>query len=126
MLLNAGLPKRAMRSNKTSLFISTLLLLSVALAGDSKSEIGREGAIPHDLQDGEEFTISLRSLLRYGEKLFRANLTIQEGAGRPLSKGTGNGGPLSDPPILSNFREIPIASPVLMRTRVLAVTTNHS
>jgi len=79
-------------------FFSILLLISVAVAGgDPKSEIGREVAISHHLEDGEEFTIPLINLLKYGEKLFRANFTIQEGAGRPLSKGTGNGAPLSDP-----------------------------
>src|SRR5581483_4024642 len=57
--------------------------------------IGRELSIPVHLQDGQEFQISLKELLFYGEKLFSANWTIQEGAGRPLTKGTGN--PLSDP-----------------------------
>ena len=37
----------------------------------------------------------IRKLIRFGEKLFSAAWTIQEGAGRPLTKGTGN--PLSDP-----------------------------
>lgn len=57
-------------------------------------EIGREIAIPHHLQDGEEFSISVPALIRYGQKLFEAHFTSQDGAGRPLSKGTG--APLSD------------------------------
>ena len=65
-----------------------------ALAQD-QSDIGREVAIPRHLQDGEEFTIPLRELILYGSRLFAAKFTIQEGAGRPLIKGTGN--PVSDP-----------------------------
>jgi hypothetical protein len=52
-------------------------------------------AIPVHLQDGEEFNTPVSELIRYGSQLFNAKFTIQEGAGRPLSKGTG--GPLSDP-----------------------------
>jgi hypothetical protein len=47
------------------------------------------------LQDGEEFTTPIAQLIQFGAKLFNAKFTIQEGAGRPLSKGTG--APLSDP-----------------------------
>jgi hypothetical protein len=57
--------------------------------------IGREVAIPKHLQDGEEFQIPLLDLIAYGKKLFCANFTEQEGAGRPQSKGTGKS--LSDP-----------------------------
>ena len=59
------------------------------------SQIGREVAIPAHLQDGDEFNISLRQLIEFGSQLFNAKFTIQEGAGRPLSKGTG--APISDP-----------------------------
>jgi hypothetical protein len=62
---------------------------------NSASEIGREVAIPRHLRDGEEFTTSLRDLINYGFRLFTAQFTIQEGAGRPRSKGTG--APISDP-----------------------------
>ena len=51
-------------------------------------------AVPAHLQDGDEFTTPLSRLLRYGELLFNAKFTVQDGAGRPLSKGTG--APLSD------------------------------
>ena len=61
----------------------------------AQSSIGLEVAIPRHLADGEEFSISLSALLDHGQKLFAANWTIQEGAGRPLTKGTG--APLSDP-----------------------------
>jgi len=66
----------------------------VALAQEHGSAIGREVAIPRHLQDGEEFEVSTAALIKYGEQLFSAKFTLQEGAGRPLSKGTG--APLSD------------------------------
>lgn len=59
------------------------------------AQVGSEKSISRHLRDGEEFEIGLDVLLRHGEALFRAVWTVQEGAGRPLSKGTG--APLSDP-----------------------------
>lgn len=61
---------------------------------NAEVEIGREVSIAKHLNDGEEFEISVRELIAYGEKLFKANWTVQEGGGRPLTKGTGQ--PLSD------------------------------
>lgn len=72
-----------------------IILLCIALpafkihAQERNKAIGREAAIERHLQDGEEFEIPVASLIRFGEKLFNAKFTIQEGAGRPLSKGTG-------------------------------------
>ncbi len=66
-----------------------------ATAQALEAQIGREVAIPIHLQDGEEFTTPLPQLLDYGEKLFTAVWTEEEGGGRPLSKGTGK--PLADP-----------------------------
>lgn len=57
--------------------------------------IGREVSIPVHLQDGQEYELSIPDLIAFGKKLFEARWTIQEGAGRPLTKGTG--APLSDP-----------------------------
>lgn len=51
--------------------------------------LGREVAVPRQLQDGEEFTLPLPDLLAHGELLFSAMWTSQEGAGRPRTKGTG-------------------------------------
>ena len=82
---------------KTRILILLLAIISCVatfLAGEIK-KIGREVAIPRHLQDGEEFELSTPALIAFGEKLFTAMWTSQEGAGRPLSKGTGN--PLSDP-----------------------------
>ena len=60
-----------------------------ALLGAQATEIGQEVAIARHLQDGEEFQVSLAELLRHGRNLFTASWTIQEGGGRPLTKGTG-------------------------------------
>ena len=56
--------------------------------------LGREVAVERHLQDGEEFELSTAELIAHGRHLFTARWTAQEGAGRPLSKGTG--APLSD------------------------------
>jgi len=71
------------------------VLVGVALAQSPASQVGREVAIPQHLQDGEEFDTPVSQLIRYGAQLFNAKFTIQEGAGRPLTKGTG--APVSDP-----------------------------
>lgn len=68
----------------------TSMSLSDAQAPASRvSRIGREVAIEHHLQDDEEFSMPVRALIEHGKKLFMANWTDQEGAGRPLTKGTG-------------------------------------
>lgn len=62
---------------------------------EAQNEMGREVAIPIHLQDGQECDLPIRDLIAYGKKLFAAHFTSEEGAGRPLTKGTG--APLSDP-----------------------------
>jgi hypothetical protein len=66
-----------------------------ALPAFDDSQIGREVAIPSHLRDGEEYQRSIPDLIGFGRKLFTARWTSQEGAGRPLRKGTGD--PLTDP-----------------------------
>lgn len=74
-------------------FLGCLLLLgSIDVRG---AEIGRELALARHLQDGEEFKLDLKSLVGFGQKIFEANWTRQDGGGRPFTKG--NGSPLSDP-----------------------------
>jgi hypothetical protein len=78
--------------------IATILavgLPNVLLHAFQSKKIGQEVAIAQHLRDDEEFKIPLSELIEYGKKLFCANFTEQEGAGRPLTKGTGK--PLSDP-----------------------------
>ncbi len=71
-------------------------------------QIGREVAVAQHLRDGEEFSTSPLRLIEHGKLLFSAVWTIDEGGGRPGSKGTG--APLSDPsrPLLfpRNFNRI--------------------
>jgi len=77
-----------------------ILVLAAVIRGQSGPAqtriIGREVAIERHLPDGEEFKLSVSDLVDYGKRLFVANWTSQEGAGRPLSKGTADGSILSD------------------------------
>jgi di-heme oxidoreductase (putative peroxidase) len=66
---------------------SLAVLLFAAVSG--AAEIGREVAVPRHLQDGEESRIGVLQLIAHGQQVFAANWTAQEGAGRPLAKGTG-------------------------------------
>jgi hypothetical protein len=75
--------------------LSPFVIATAALGQSPGSQVGREVAIPIHLQDGEEFTIPRVQLIQFGAQLFNARFTVQEGAGRPKSKGTG--APISDP-----------------------------
>lgn len=67
------------------------LLASSTLAQDTGAELG----LPDRLADGEEFVLKLKDLVTHGAHVFGAQWTVQEGQGRPQTKGTG--GALSDP-----------------------------
>src|SRR5215469_15703268 len=89
------------------------LLLAAVIVGESGTaqrsrNIGREVAIERHLQDGEEFKLSIPQLVDFGRKLFVASWTSQEGAGRPLSKGTGASLSDSSDPLIfpRNFNRI--------------------
>lgn len=84
-----------MRSILALVICSSVFLAVFCARVAGQSAIGREISIVRHLNEGEEFEISLKELLDHGRRLFAANWTIQEGAGRPLTKGTG--GELSDP-----------------------------
>ena len=83
------------RSCQWLVVLSAFASVSGALAQSSNSQLGSEVAIPRHLQDGDEFTTPLNRLIQYGSQLFSAKFTSQEGAGRPMSKGTGAA--LADP-----------------------------
>jgi hypothetical protein len=68
------------------------MILGSAIAA---TKIGQEVAVPVHLQDGQEFQLTPAQLAAFGKTLFEAMWTSQEGAGRPMRKGTGK--PLSDP-----------------------------
>ena len=79
-----------MRSHLTAVVCGLAAALLIARWSETAAaQIGREVSVPRHLVNGEEYTMPLAELLAYGERLFRANWTIQEGAGRPLAKGTG-------------------------------------
>ena len=83
-----------MKMHARAMQIAVLTCCST-LTASAQNQIGREVAIPLHLQDGDEFNVPLRQLIQYGAQLFNAKFTVQEGAGRPFSKGTG--APISDP-----------------------------
>ena len=83
----------ARRSMCLCLFLVPMILMGGAAA--VQKDIGREVAIPRHMQDGEEYKVSIPVLIDYGRTLFDAMWTSQEGAGRPLTKGTG--APLANP-----------------------------
>lgn len=85
------------RRSLTYRAVAGLICLSFAgvLFAQNRSLIGKEISIVRHLKDGEEFELTIPRLIAFGDKLFEAKWTIQEGAGRPLTKGTGT--PLSDP-----------------------------
>lgn len=73
----------------------SLIILFYGAAVCAAESIGQEHAIPRHLDDGEEYRISSRALIDWGSRIFQANWTAQDGAGRPQTKGNGQG--LSDP-----------------------------
>ena len=88
------MPNTVRRAWRSFVLPTPFLVAIVAWAQSPSSQVGREVAIPVHLQDGEEFNLPVTQLIQFGAKLFNAKFTVQEGAGRPLSKGTGD--PLSD------------------------------
>src|SRR5947199_369327 len=69
--------------------VAVLAWPMVAISQSPRGKVGQEVAVPVHMQDGEEYQARVRDLVAYGKKLFTAAWTIQEGAGRPMSKGTG-------------------------------------
>ena len=80
----------------TSTMARTVQVDTVDASGrDWAAQIGSERAVTDRLAEGDEFQLSQTELLAYGETLFSAMWTSEDGAGRPLTKGTG--GALVDP-----------------------------
>ncbi len=59
---------------------SFCLLAFTGRAQNAAAQIGREVAIPHHLQEGDEYKLSIPQLIAFGEKLFTARWRVQEGA----------------------------------------------
>lgn len=72
---------------RTLKVLAVILCAGISSVHAQPSRIGREVAIAEHLQNGQEFQISLGTLLDFGKQLFTANWTIQEGQGRPFAKG---------------------------------------
>lgn len=77
------------------LAVGCVVLAGGDVAQIASAQIGREKGVPVHLQDGQELQVPLRQLVAFGESLFVARFTTEDGLGRPLTKGTG--APLSDP-----------------------------
>ena len=76
--------------------LTVLILGCVAnLSAADARRIGQEKALEQHLADGAEFRVSASALVDWGRRIFCANWTEQDGAGRPTTKG--NGRSLSDP-----------------------------
>jgi hypothetical protein len=83
-----------LRTGGLLVLLSPLFFVTPAMA-QTANLIGKEISVPTHLQDGQEFQLEIKQLISFGQQLFQARWTSQEGQGRPLSKGTG--APLSDP-----------------------------
>lgn len=93
MALHGEIPLRIRKSG----FAIVLVFVGINAFAQVISLIGKEVAIADHLRNGQEYELSILQLVQFGEKLFAAKWTIQEGAGRPHVKGTANGPLLSDP-----------------------------
>lgn len=63
-------------------------VLAVVACVGSAQEIGSEKAVNTHLSDHDLTRLTISEILRHGSKLFGANWTSEDGAGRPLMKGT--------------------------------------
>src|SRR5215467_11581027 len=107
------------------LAVAGVTFLNASCPVQGCTAVGQEVAIPVHLTDGQEFTMSTKDLIAFGNALFNAMWTQDEGQGRPMTKGTGN--PISDPtsPLTfpKNFNPIPtrggvdeLGKPVTLQT----------
>lgn len=92
------MPSRSVFGPPIKTFAAALLVSAfgiAAIAEHRDAKIGSELSIAEHLRDGAECNIPIRELIAFGKALFSAKFTAEDGAGRPMSKGTG--APLSDP-----------------------------
>ncbi len=89
---------RAMRTFFAGLAFAALVSAQTPAqtsAQTSESSSGARCRSRGTCMDDEEYRTPIVDLIAFGKKLFDANWTWEEGAGRPMSKG--NGLPLADP-----------------------------
>ena len=79
--------------SSTALFACFAALAAIESLSAAQG-IGAELGLPRRLAPGEEHTLSLAELVSHGKDVFSARYTVQEGQGRPMTKGTGE--PLAD------------------------------
>lgn len=89
-----------LRPSATAATVAIMVMAAVVVSlhaekSPARARIGRECAVPVHLADDEEFRIPAKQLIEWGRLLFAANWTAEDGAGRPLTKGTGKA--LADP-----------------------------
>jgi hypothetical protein len=75
--------------------LAFLVVLAFPGTSPAREEIGSEVSITRRLAEGDEHRLSIPQLVQRGFELFGAMWTIEEGGGRPMSKGTGAA--VSDP-----------------------------
>lgn len=75
--------------------VAAFAIIGTGMAQMGLARIGQEKGVMVHLQDGQEQQMPLRKLIAFGESLFVARFTTEDGLGRPQTKGTG--APLSDP-----------------------------
>ncbi len=101
LVLSAGFGAAPLAA-QTATTIDQSLCIVLGMLGIDRPEcsfdldpvIGREVAVPRNLDDGEEFMLPLEAVIGHGGLLFDAVFTAQEGGGRPGL--TGTGAPLAD------------------------------
>lgn len=91
-----GLVSSCANHNETAVS-AELATASEALEAESAASqhYGEEVSVNSHLANGDEFELSTEELIKYGKQVFTAKWTIEEGGGRPLTKGSGPG--VSDP-----------------------------
>jgi hypothetical protein len=90
--------------------LATACVMAMAATGMA-TDIGVERGASRRLADGDEYVLPTRELIDVGQELFAASWTVQEGGGRPLTKGTG--APLGDPgrPLVFPFNFNRVSAP---------------
>lgn len=66
------------RSATVWLVLLLLFFVTSAIA-QTANLIGREKSVPTHLQDGQEFQLDIKQLILFGQQLFQARWTSQEG-----------------------------------------------
>lgn len=84
-----------MKDRRTrAVWVAALAILALPVLAQ-EFQPGIERSVSRHLEDGEEYQTPIHKLIEQGQILFDAMWTVQEGGGRPLTKGTG--APLADP-----------------------------